>query len=144
MVARKAVINGSLVENVIVANDEFTIPNRELVTVPNDQMVCAGWSYVGGEFSEPPFVAPDPADYPLLPWQFKAMVIYLDVDADIQTAIGQIPDAMQRAWAMSRYLNATYYHFDDALLQLMRDAISMSVEDLTAAWMQAKNLTSAS
>ncbi len=84
----------------------------------------------------------DPVDYPLLPWQFKAMVIFLGVDAEVQAAIGGIPDAMQRAAAMSRYLNASYYRYDDALLQSMRVAIGMSNETLAEAWMQAKDLTS--
>ena len=51
MVARKAVINAGVVENVIVADDDFTIEGRTLVTVPDSLPVRAGWTYVDGDFS---------------------------------------------------------------------------------------------
>ena len=51
MVARKAVINAGVVENVIVADDDFTIEGRTLVTVPDSLPVRAGWTYVDGDFA---------------------------------------------------------------------------------------------
>jgi hypothetical protein len=90
----------------------------------------------------PPLPSTDPSDYPLLPWQFKAMVTYLDKDAQIRAAINAMPDALQKAVALSRYENATRYNYGDPFLQSMRVAIGMSEADLSAAWMLAKNLTS--
>jgi hypothetical protein len=93
-------------------------------------------------FPPPPPPSTNPADYPLLPWQFKAMVTYLGKDSEIRTAINAISDALQKAVALSRYENATSYNYADPFLQSMRVAIGMSEEDLLAAWMLAKDLTS--
>lgn len=84
----------------------------------------------------------DPAKFPLLPWQFKAMVAYLDKDSDIRTAINAISNPLQKAVALSRYENATSYNYGDTFLQNMRGAIGMSETDLSAAWMIAKDLKS--
>ncbi len=84
----------------------------------------------------------DPVDYPLLPWQFKAMVMFLDVDADIRAAIMQIPDAMQRAATMSRYENSTEYRYEDPLVEPLRSAVGMPEAELIDAWMIAKDLRS--
>ena len=142
MVARKAIINAGRVENVIIADDEFAIPERELVTVPDKTPVSAGWTWAGGKFTAPEPVAPNPADHPLLPWQFKALVIYLGADAQIRTASSKVPDAMQRAATLSRYENSGIYRFDDPLVNSLRQAIGMPVEQLEAAWLQAKDLRS--
>lgn len=90
-----------------------------------------------------PASSTDPADYRLLPWQFKAMVDYLGKDDEIRSAIGTIQDPLQRAASMSRYLHASSYEFGDPLLQQMRQAVGMSEENLSAAWMLAKDLRSA-
>lgn len=95
-------------------------------------------------YPEPTIPSTDPADYPLNPAQFKALVAYLGKDAEIRTAIGQISDPMQQAWALSRYENATAYLYDDTMLQQIRADIGMSEADLSAAWMQAKDLSSSS
>jgi hypothetical protein len=93
-------------------------------------------------FPPAPPPSTDPNDYPLAPWQFKAMVTYLDKDAEIRAAIAAIPDALQKAVALSRYENATNYRHNDAFLQSMRVAIGMSEQTLADAWMLAKDLTS--
>lgn len=91
----------------------------------------------------PPEPSTDPADYPLLPWQFKVMVDVLDVDAAIRAAIDDIEDVWQRAVAMRRYTDATAYEWSDPLLQQIRAAIGMSEQDLASHWMVAKDLRSA-
>lgn len=83
----------------------------------------------------------NPADYPLLPWQFKAMVIYLNQDTAIRAAIEAMADPLQKAVARSRYENSSLYRYDDAFLQAMRVAVGMSEEDLTDAWLIAKDFT---
>ncbi len=85
----------------------------------------------------------DPADYPLLPWQFTAMVHYLNVDGAIRTAIAAIPDPMMAAAALARYEKATYYHYADPLVAQLRQAIGLPVQDLENAWLLAKDLRSA-
>jgi hypothetical protein len=106
--------------------------------------VFAGFTYDGSTFSPPDPVAPstDPNDYPLLPWQFKALVVYLGKDVAIRTEINKITDDLQRAKAMSRYENATNYVYNDPLMQSMREAVGLSEQELTTAWMQAKDLAS--
>lgn len=100
--------------------------------------------WIDGEWKVPPSPEPstDPADYPLLPWQFKVMVDVLDVDAAIRAAIEDIEDVWQRAVAMRRYTDATSYEWSDPLLQQIRAAIGMSEEDLASHWMVAKDLRS--
>lgn len=93
-------------------------------------------------FTPPAPPSTDPADYPLAPWQFKAMVTYLGKDADIRNAINAISDPLQKAVALSRYENATSYRHNDPFLQSMRVAIGMSEADLSAAWMLAKDMKS--
>lgn len=95
-----------------------------------------------GALAWPPTASTDPSDYPLLPWQFSALVNYLGKDADIRTAIAAIPDAMQGAAALARYEKSVSYNFSDPLVSQLRQAIGMSVETLSAAWMQAKDLRS--
>lgn len=90
-----------------------------------------------------PAPSTDPADYPLLPWQFKAMVMYLGKDADIRAAINTTADGLHRATAMSRYENASCYVYSDPLMQAMRAAVGLSEQELSDAWMQAKDLASA-
>lgn len=82
----------------------------------------------------------DPADYPLLPWRFKAMVDYLGSHDAISAAIGAIPDEFERAVAKSRYENATSYNFNDPLMQQIRAAIGMDKKTLSDAWMRAKDI----
>lgn len=142
MVARKAVINAGVVENVIVADDDFTIEGRTLVTVPDSLPVRAGWTYVDGDFSEPDPVPPNPADYDLLPWQFTAMVNYLGVDPAIRQAIAAIPDPMMKAAALARYEKATSYRYTDPLVEQLRAAIQLPTQDLIGAWLLAKDLRS--
>lgn len=117
------------------------VPRGKVSTGSTAELIESVWTQVHALEDAPP-PSTDPADYPLLPWQFKAMVIYLDVDALIRAAIGQIPDAMQRAATLSRYENSTSYRFDDPLVGQLRQAIGMAEEDLIDAWLLAKELRS--
>lgn len=128
-----------------LTDDGPTIPTGKVVdtravTVGADT-ATAGYTY-RDKTAEELAAENDPTKFPLLPWQFKAMVAYLGKDAAIRAAINSMSDALQNAVAMSRYENATYYNYEDPFLQSMRVAISMSEEDLSAAWMIAKDLTS--
>jgi len=91
---------------------------------------------------EPVEPSTDPADYPLLPWQFKALVMYLGKDGDIRAAINAITDDLGRATAMSRYENASAYVYGDPLMQQLRAAVGLSEQELSDAWMVAKDLAS--
>ncbi|MCO5083089.1 MAG: hypothetical protein M9955_15715 [Rhizobiaceae bacterium] len=51
MVNRKAVINAGVVENVILADDDFELPGRVLVTLPEGSIVAPGWTYDGEDFT---------------------------------------------------------------------------------------------
>lgn len=77
-----------------------------------------------------------PADRPLNNWRFKAMVAYLGLDAPIRQALGNIPDDLQRAIAVSRYENSAVYHRDDALLRQMQAALKLDDATIDTAWLQ--------
>lgn len=133
----------------IFGNAKFVLPDGRQFprsfwrTASSQQISGLGFRVYEPTVEPEPEPSTDPTDYPLLPWQFKAMVIYLGKDTAIRTAIGQISDDLERAAALSRYENASAYVFDDPLLQQMRQAVGMSEEDLSAAWMLAKDLRSA-
>ncbi len=125
--------------------EEFGIYQVD-ITPPEGQRWTGEFALAAGHpvavFGDLPPPSTDPADYPLLPWQFKAMVDYQGKDQAIRDAIALIEDPLIRAASMSRYLNASSYEFNDPLMQSARAAVGMSVEDLTAAWMMAKDLRS--
>lgn len=137
---RCAVIEDNVVVNVIEIDPKQIDDMNDLVIVASDD-AGPGWSYVDGKLS-PAATKETPADFPLLPWQFKALVDYLGKDAEIRAAIAALPAGLGRSAALSRYQNASSYRYDDPLLQQIRQAIKMPVETLSAAWMQAKDLTS--
>lgn len=56
---RYAIINDGVVENVIVADEGFTIPGKLLVPT---ETAGPGWSYNGGEFTPPPVPTPTADD----------------------------------------------------------------------------------
>jgi hypothetical protein len=56
MVSRKAVINAGTVENVILADDDFELPDRVLITLPEGSIVAPGWTYDGEDFAPPVIV----------------------------------------------------------------------------------------
>ena len=53
MVGRKAVINETTVESVILADDDFSLPDRIVATVPDGVPVTRGWTYDGEQFAAP-------------------------------------------------------------------------------------------
>lgn len=58
MVSRKAVINAGVVENVILADDDFELPDSLLITLPEGSTAAPGWTYDGEDFA-PPVLAYD-------------------------------------------------------------------------------------
>lgn len=136
--------NGVVINTLEAASLEVAqslLPEAQLV---HNEQAGIDWSYDGQDFfaPTPPEPSTNPADYPLRPWQFKAMVLYLNKDTAIRAAIENITDPLQRAVALSRYENATAYNYDDPFLHQMRVAVSMSEQELTDAWMIAKDLKS--
>ncbi len=117
-------------------------PDAFVVPLPDGPV--SRWRVSGQAVTVVPEPGPstDPADYPLYPAQFKALVDYLGKDSAIRLAIANIPDALQRSWALSRYLNAKSYLWTDAFLQQMRAAVGMTEKELSEAWMLAKDLKS--
>lgn len=117
------------------------VPDGKIAVATNVERVDGVVKYVN-TLEEAPAPSTDPVDYPLLPWQFKAMVDYLGKDQAIREVIALIEEPLQRAASLSRYLNASSYEFNDPLMQSAREAVGMSNEDLAAAWMLAKELRS--
>jgi len=102
-----------------------------------------GWTVASEPYVAPPMPKPstNPADYPLNKRQFFAMVKTLGKDAEIKTALASMDGtAIQKAFAMERYLASDEYNHGDPLTQALRVAIGMSEADLSAAWMIAKDL----
>ena len=141
---RQAIVNGTSVENIILADQGFEVEGRILVPIPDDIGVSIGWVYSDGSFSPPSLPEPstDPADYDLLPWQFTAMVNYLGIDPAIRKAIAAIPDPMMKAAALARYEKATSYRYADPIVEQLRAAIQLPTQDLIGAWLLAKDLRS--
>lgn len=92
MVGRKAVINAGLVENVILADDDFEIDGRQLVALPEGSTVAPGWTYDGEVFS-PPVIAHDMA---------RAKAAAVKTAMDFGNAItGQVTGAYAQAEILS-------------------------------------------
>uniref|UniRef100_UPI002622D301 hypothetical protein n=1 Tax=uncultured Maritalea sp. TaxID=757249 RepID=UPI002622D301 len=127
---KAAIIENGIVTNVIVIKDASDADSFSAVECPDHVQV--GWKF-DGEIYTDNRVPPGPADSPLEPWQFKALVIFLGKDAKIRAAIAQIPDAMQRAAALSRYDNSPQYRYSDPLVQQIRPVIGMPEQELSDA-----------
>lgn len=53
MVRRRAVVNETTVESVILADDDFSLPDRIVATIPDGVPVTRGWTYDGEQFAAP-------------------------------------------------------------------------------------------
>lgn len=122
----EAVIDGV---TMIVPNDPENIHAQALVE----------WSGTIEPY-EPPAPSEDPSDYDLLPWQFKALIDFLELDGPIKSAIEQIEDPFTRSAAMSKYQNASFYSFDDPLLQSVASMVEIDEAAMRENWMKAKDL----
>ncbi len=87
-----------------------------------------------------PETSTDPADYPLTPVQFRAMVELLGKGPEIEAAISGIEDAAIRAVARAKYEYSTEFERSDDLFELLAPQIGMTDADIDAAWMTAKEL----
>jgi hypothetical protein len=107
---------------------------------------------IGLEVVPPPEPAPpstDPADYPLEPFQFYAMLEIIgsqsdparDLEAEILAAIDAIPDLNTKAVARAKLKHTSLFHRDNPLFAQIAPTLGMNDAEIDAAWMQAKGIS---
>lgn len=89
----------------------------------------------------PPTPSTNPADYPLTPAQFKAMIAISGYGTDVDNAIAAIPDAIDREVVRAKYLYSTSYRRDNPIIAMLQPAVGITDVELDALWMVAKDLT---
>lgn len=147
---KSAIVVDGVVTNVIERSGTY-IP-KEGSIVPVDGVACSigdNYDAVYKVFTTPPIT---PESVPLAPTQFRAMLRYiessgtiLNLDANIRAIIAQIPDGLQKEFALERYQNASEYNFDDEFLQSVLVHLKLSTEQvdtIKSAWITASTLRS--
>lgn len=127
-----AVLNGSLVVNVIDADADFA---ASIGAVECPRHVGIGWSYDGGAWSAP---APEPVPVPSVASMRQARLALLQIGklADVATAINALPSPAKEA-AQIEWEYATEVRRDSALMQQLAAAIGLTKADLDALFTQA-------
>lgn len=92
--ARKAVIEGGVVENVIEAGDDFTLPGKTLVTSDTAQI---GDTYANGTFT-PPTPPPVPIPQSVTPLQARKAINAAGLRSSIEAAVAASGQDAQDAW----------------------------------------------
>ena len=82
----------------------------------------------------------DPLDYPLLRWQFQAMIDLLGKRTAIEQAIAALPTVAEQAVATAKLTHSSRFRRDDPLVSGLSAAVGMTPAELDAAWLQAKDL----
>jgi hypothetical protein len=112
-----------------------------------DQLAAIGLEVVPPPAPVPP--STDPADYPLEPFQFYAMLEIIgsqsdpvrDLEAEILAAIDAIPDLNIKAVARAKLKHTMQFHRDNPLFAQIAPTLGMSDAEIDAAWMQAKDIS---
>jgi hypothetical protein len=104
-----------------------------------DQLAAIGLEVVPPPEPVPP--STDPADYPLEPFQFYAMLDILGKTAQVEAAIDGIQDTTQRAVAKAKFKHSTRFHRDNELFAMLAPAVGLTDAEIDAAWMAAKDIS---
>lgn len=83
----------------------------------------------------------DPLDYPLLRWQFQAMIDILGKRTAIEQAISALPSETDKAVARAKLNHTDVFQRTDPLVVSLSALVGMSSDELDSAWLQAKDLT---
>ncbi len=117
------------------------------LTVPDDmanrhRRMIAEWEASGGVIA--PYTAPspstDPHDFPLSPYQFRAMLKIAGIEATIIQAISDIADPAERAVAEAKLDYALSYQRGDPLFAMLAPAVGLTGAQIDALWLEAKDL----
>jgi hypothetical protein len=119
--------------------------NIEQLWTP-DQLAAIGLEVVPPPAPVPP--STDPADYPLEPFQFYAMLEIIgaqsdpvrDLEAEILAAIDAIPDINTKAVARAKLKHTTLFHRDNPLFAQIAPTLGMGDAEIDTAWMAAKDI----
>lgn len=82
----------------------------------------------------------NPADYPLKPYQFHAMLDIAEVSQAVEDAIAAIVDPATKAVAKARMKHSTDFDRNDDFIVSLAPVVGLSPEQVDALWLQAKDL----
>ncbi|MEI5680509.1 MULTISPECIES: hypothetical protein [unclassified Mesorhizobium] len=129
------------------AGDILAVIGGETVTVPNfpgnrHRDMLAAWEAEGNTIEPyaPPSPSIDPNDYPLSPYQFRAMLKIAGIEGTIIEAIDGIADPAARAVAQAKLDFALSYQRADPLFAVIAPIVGMTDAEIDALWLQAKDL----
>ncbi|MCO5082660.1 MAG: hypothetical protein M9955_13515 [Rhizobiaceae bacterium] len=136
-VKRKAVIDGTFVENVILADDDFELPDRLLLTLPEGSTVAPGWTYDGEDFAPP--VPTTPIVMEVTMRQARLALLYAGLGAQVDAAIDALPEPQKSAtrieWDFAKTLRR-----DHAMVPMLAAALSLTEEDLDILFYEASQI----
>lgn len=123
----------------VIDGQELTVPD-----VPGNRHgdMLAAWEAEGNTIApyEPPAPSTDPHDYPLSPYQFRAMLKIADIEAIIVQAIADIADPAARAVAEAKLDYALSYQRADPLFAMLAPIVGLTDAQIDGLWLQAKDL----
>ena len=129
-----AVIDNGIVENIIVAEDGFTIEGKTLV--PADG-AAIGDTWDGSNFIKPP---PPPEVFPDLTMrQFRLALISAGLDDDVDAALAAMPGTAGKM-ARAEYEYASTVVRDNALISSLSSALGLTDDQVNALWRSAAAL----
>jgi len=130
-----------------------TVSVPEMIILPNgDSVHCpevgveygaregaTGWKLVEWQL-EPPTPSNNPTDYPLQPYQFRAMLVIANLQPMVDAALASIPDPTARAVATAKMEFALLFERSDPLVDQLGAAAGLTTTQIDAYWMGAKDL----
>lgn len=139
--ATKEDITGAFSRFVPSLNDTIKYPANFLKNATLQELSDLGietYEYIP---PAPPAASTDPNDYPLLPFQFYALLEILGKTDAVNTAIDSISDTTERAIARAKFAHSLSFDRSDPLFTSLAPVVGLTDEAIDTAWMQAKDIT---
>ena len=134
MVVRKAVINGSTVENVIVVDGDFELPDRTLVEVPEGVAVGPGWTWDGEGFAAPAPVIPVIEKVSMR--QARLALLYAGLIPQVEAAMDALTEPAKSATRIE-WEYATELRRDHPMVSMLAAALSLTAQDVDTLFLEA-------
>jgi hypothetical protein len=104
-----------------------------------------GWTYANGVFTAPVVPPPpppstNPADYPLRPDQFFAMLDIAGLTASVNAALDAISDPTAKAIAKAKFNHTQVFNRSNPLFETLKAGVGVTDAQIDAMWMQAKDI----
>lgn len=137
-----AVIENGIVENVIAADDDFSIPGKILVPAGG---AGVGWLWDGAVFSPPapPSPSTNPADYTLDAVKFEKALVLMGIDRNqVEPAIRQLHtdgaiDLATMADAIARWVRLETVERSSPVMAMLKPVFNVTDARIDAAWLEA-------